>query len=112
MRSLTCYVRIKRNKSADKKALEIRNVIRKRRASESNALPNQQNHLRRNRRLSVDSALVRTRRNSISDDVQPIHVPDANIIPNDQMVPFDGEFVHRLNRMANNGELFFIFVSG
>lgn len=116
MRSLSCYVRIPRNIDADKKALEIRNIVRHRRVSESNVLPTQENRTRKNRRLSVDSALVRSRRSSIFNELQPVHIPDANaIIPNAPLVPFDDDFVQRLNRMANNGELssfYFILYTG
>lgn len=104
LRSLSSFVVIDRHADMERLILIRRNIRRNRRASEADAMPNEQNHLprRRRRRASFDMALVRRRRNSISNQQNPIR--DA---PNVPLIPFDNEFVQRLNQIADDGKFLF-----
>lgn len=108
MQVLSCFVAIHRNDDAEKIALITRNHLRNRRASVSDVNPNNQNPIqrRRRRRHSFGPVKIRSRRNSMSDASQRNSIPNEPIRPVEP-VPFDKEFMHRLNRIANAGRHFF-----
>lgn len=99
MRTLSSFLVIHRDRETERLALARRNVIRTRRASEANAMPNEQNNFpRKRRRYSVGSATAR------SSQQNPILIaPNMPLVP---IVPFDNEFVQRLNQIADIGESF------